>query len=285
MRSRAAGPWPCGRQGAQLGMCEEVLPHPLYLTTATPARPSTVDARRRINGAAGPRARKLSPTGSWIAVISVVRAPQPPNPGRPGCVFMHLGVFMQLGGPPTARALSLGLLNLRSWPFGILSPPPHWERSGSGKRCAAARWSQGIVSPPSTDRLCPVTAFDASEAKKTHACVCVWQRRLLECRRLCYSLFDAPPFSGGPAVPPLDLLLSVGRRLGGRPAACHPPRSQFERRVSSPGALSRRPIARRANRRVGPCVHLPARLGKIVDRRRLAQWRAGRHKAKHLLGR
>jgi len=110
-----------------------------------------------------------------------------------------------------ARALSLGLLNLRSWPFGILSPPPHWERSGSGKRCAAARWSQGIVSPPSTDRLCPVTAFDASEAKKTHACVCVWQRRLLECRRLCYSLFDAPPFSGGPAVPPLDLLLSVGR--------------------------------------------------------------------------
>ena len=99
-----------------------------YLTTAAPARPSTVDARRRINGAAGPRARKLSPTGSWIAVISVVRAPQPPDPGRPGCVFMHLGVFMQLGGPPTARALSLGLLNLRSWPFGILSPPPHWER-------------------------------------------------------------------------------------------------------------------------------------------------------------
>ena len=195
---RAPGDSPGGR--AQ-GVCGKVY-LTFYLTTAAPARPSAVDARRRIR-CCGAESAQAFP--DWVVDRrDQLCAPQPPDPGRPGCVFM------QLGGPPTARALSLGLLNLRSWPFGILSPPPHWERSGSGKRCAAARWSQGIVSPPSTDRLCPVTAFDASEAKKTHACVCVWQRRLLECR-LCYSLFDAPPFSGGPAVPPLDLLLSVGR--------------------------------------------------------------------------
>lgn len=157
--------------------------------TMDATRPGRVDLRRPSPPPPHPR----------LARVSVALPPRPCSGESPGASAIVL------------RAFSLGLLNLRSWPFGILSPPPHWERSGSGKRCAAARWSQGIVSPPSTDRLCPVTAFDASEAKKTHACVCVWQRRLLECRRLCYSLFDAPPFSGGPAVPPLDLLLSVGR--------------------------------------------------------------------------
>ena len=59
--------------------------HYLYNNSRSP--PDQAPTReKRIRRRAGPRARKLSPTGSWIAVISCARASSPPiREGRDAC--------------------------------------------------------------------------------------------------------------------------------------------------------------------------------------------------------